>query len=143
MKTCKAVSGLMVLAAIGLIGASESFAQSVAGNPSPPQSDAAAIRQRKSSVEEATQNAPTSFTVIREVAPTPRRIFVRSHSLLVRGAVVEDKLLKRREFQQLGFVITREAAEADLILELRHDLLRCMCSPSLTQRPRSCSTAAN
>lgn len=47
---------------------------------------------------------------------------MRSTSLLVRGAVVEDKLLKRPEFQQLGFVITRELAEADLILELRHDL---------------------
>jgi hypothetical protein len=35
---------------------------------------------------------------------------------------VEDKLLKRSEFQQLGFVITRDLAEADLILELRHDL---------------------
>jgi hypothetical protein len=36
--------------------------------------------------------------------------------------VVEDKLLKRPELQQLGFVITREGREADLILELRHDL---------------------
>jgi mRNA degradation ribonuclease J1/J2 len=52
-----------------------------------------------------------------------RRVFVRSTSLLVRGAVVEEKLLKRPEFQQLGFAITREESDADLILELRHDLL--------------------
>jgi hypothetical protein len=52
-----------------------------------------------------------------------RRVFVRSKSLLVRAAVVEDKLLKRPEFTQLGFVITREESDADLILELRHDLL--------------------
>jgi hypothetical protein len=52
-----------------------------------------------------------------------RRVFVRSKSLLVRAAVVEDKLLKRPEFTQLGFVITRDEADADLILELRHDLL--------------------
>lgn len=52
-----------------------------------------------------------------------RRVFVRSKSLLVRAAVVEDKLLKRPEFAQLGFVITRDEADADLILELRHDLL--------------------
>ena len=51
-----------------------------------------------------------------------RRVFVRSTSLLVRAAVVEDKLLKRPEFQQFGLVITRELTEADLILELRHDL---------------------
>jgi hypothetical protein len=53
----------------------------------------------------------------------PRRVFVRSKSLLVRAAVVEDKLLKRPEFTQLGFVITRAESDADLVLELRHDLL--------------------
>jgi hypothetical protein len=52
-----------------------------------------------------------------------RRVFVRSTSIFVRAAVVEDKLLKRPEFQQLGFVITREESDADLILELRHDVL--------------------
>ena len=52
-----------------------------------------------------------------------RRVFVRSKSLLVRAAVVEDKLLKRPEFKQLGFVLTRDQSDADIILELRHDLL--------------------
>lgn len=51
-----------------------------------------------------------------------RRVLVRSTALLVRAAVVEDKLLKRPEFKQLGFSITRDEADADLILELRHDL---------------------
>lgn len=53
----------------------------------------------------------------------PRRVFVHSQSLLVRAAVVEDKLLKRPEFTELGFVITRDVADADIVLELRHDLL--------------------
>ena len=35
---------------------------------------------------------------------------------------MEEKLLKRPEFHQLGFVLTREESDADLILELRHDL---------------------
>ena len=48
---------------------------------------------------------------------------MRSKSLLVRAAVVEEKLLKNAEFKQLGFVITRDAADADIVLELRHDLL--------------------
>lgn len=52
-----------------------------------------------------------------------RRVFVRSTALLVRAAVVEDKLLKNSEFKQLGFVITRDPRDADLVLELRHDLL--------------------
>jgi hypothetical protein len=52
-----------------------------------------------------------------------QRVFVRSTSLLVRAAVVEDKLLKNSEFKQQGFVITRDPRDADLLLELRHDLL--------------------
>jgi hypothetical protein len=63
-----------------------------------------------------TRFAPTEST-------TERRVFVRSKSALVRGAVVEEKLLKRAEFSQLRLVITRDAADADIILELRHDLL--------------------
>jgi len=51
-----------------------------------------------------------------------RRVFVRSTSLLVGAAVVEDKLLKQPEFRQLGFVLTRDDSDADLILELHHDL---------------------
>jgi len=51
-----------------------------------------------------------------------RTIYVKSSSLLVGEAVVEDKLRKRSEFQQLGLVITRNAEEADLVLELKHDL---------------------
>ena len=36
---------------------------------------------------------------------------------------MEDKLLKSAEFKQLGFVITRDPTDADIVLELRHDLL--------------------
>jgi hypothetical protein len=59
-----------------------------------------------------------------ESAPsTQRKVFVRSKALLVRAAVVEDKLLKRPEFAQMGLVLTRNEADADIILELRHDVL--------------------
>ena len=59
----------------------------------------------------------------RERIAVTRRVFVHSTALLVRAAVVEDKLLKRSEFKQMGFVITRDPREADLLLELRHDVL--------------------
>ena len=59
----------------------------------------------------------------RERIGTSRRVFVRSTALLVRAAVVEDKLLKESEFKQKSFVITRDPNEADLRLELRHDVL--------------------
>ena len=58
--------------------------------------------------------------------PTPageKKVFVRSKALLVRAAVVEEKLLKRQEFAQLGLALTRNEAKADIILELRHDVL--------------------
>ena len=70
-----------------------------------------------------TQSAGALTVSYQREAPAARRVFVRSKSLLVHGAVVEDKLLKRAEFKQLGFVITREESDADLVLELRHDLL--------------------
>jgi len=69
------------------------------------------------------QNGAANETYSRARTASSRRVFVRSKSLLVRGAVVEDKLLKRPEFKQLGFSITRDESDADIILELRHDLL--------------------
>lgn len=64
----------------------------------------------------------TAASVERTASRTERRVFVRSTSLLVGAAVVEDKLLKQPEFRQLGFLLTRDDSEADLILELRHDV---------------------
>ena len=62
-------------------------------------------------------------TAGRERALTSRKVFVRSKALLVRAAVVEEKLLKRPEFAQMGLALTRDEADADIILELRHDVL--------------------
>jgi len=54
---------------------------------------------------------------------TQRKVFVRSAALLVKASVVEDKLMKRSEFAQMGLVLTRDRRDADIILELRHDIL--------------------
>lgn len=111
----------LILAAVIAMCSSAAFGQSPISERLPGQGDPAATRQRITSSE-----GPESVVVIERKQEGPRhthkQVFVRSTSLLVRGAVVEDKLLKRPEFQQLGFVITRELSEADLILELRHDL---------------------
>ena len=56
-------------------------------------------------------------------SPNQRKVFVRSKALLVKASVVEDKLMKRSEFAQMGLMLTRDAADADIILELRHDVL--------------------
>ena len=52
-----------------------------------------------------------------------RLIYVRSESVFVGQSVIESKLRKRPEFQQLGLMITRDLAAADLILEVKHDVL--------------------
>jgi hypothetical protein len=73
--------------------------------------------------------AASKTTRPRSTTPDPmailrsaKTIYVKSSSLLVGEAVIEDKLRKRSEFQQLGLAITREWYEADLVLELKHDL---------------------
>ncbi|HEU4931645.1 MAG TPA: hypothetical protein VFT48_06170 [Pyrinomonadaceae bacterium] len=52
-----------------------------------------------------------------------RSIYVKSSSALVGHSVIEEKLQKRVEFSQLGLVITRNEADADIILEVHHDRL--------------------
>ena len=54
---------------------------------------------------------------------TGKVIYVKSSSLLVSSSVLEEKLQKRREYQQLGLVITRDFYAADVVLELHHDVL--------------------
>jgi hypothetical protein len=51
-----------------------------------------------------------------------KTIYVKSSSVFVGEAVIESKLRKRSEFQQLGLVITRDPDAADLVLELKHDV---------------------
>ena len=53
-------------------------------------------------------------TVLRKA----RFVMVRSDSAFVSGREVEDSLRKRKEFQAWGMVVTRNAAEADLVIEI-------------------------
>ncbi|MDT7777999.1 MAG: hypothetical protein QOC99_511 [Acidobacteriota bacterium] len=45
-------------------------------------------------------------------------IYVHSDSVFLSGSEVEDSLRKRKEFQAWGMVITRNEAEADLVIEI-------------------------
>jgi hypothetical protein len=101
---------LLITSAIVAVCSGEVLAQS-ATVATAPEAEVTATRQRRFSSEERPMESRTE-----------RRVFVRSTSLLVRAAVVEDKLLKQPEFRQLGFVLTRDDSDANLILELRHDL---------------------
>jgi len=66
--------------------------------------------------------APKTFPTPNDSLKNARTIYVKSSSLLVGSSVVEDKLKKRKEFEALGLSITRDAAAADLILHVEHDL---------------------
>ena len=63
-------------------------------------------------------STPDPIAILRSA----KTIYVKSSSLLVDEAVIETKLRKRSEFKELGLVITREWYDADLVLELKHDL---------------------
>ncbi|HYW73771.1 MAG TPA: hypothetical protein VE961_22300 [Pyrinomonadaceae bacterium] len=78
---------------------------------------------RAQTAEMATRGRTVTVNEDRPAAPAVRRVLVRSTALLVGSATVEDKLLKNSEFKRLGLVITRDLTEADLVLELRHDVL--------------------
>ena len=47
-----------------------------------------------------------------------RLVFVRSDSAFVSGREVEDSLRKRKEFQAWGMIVTRNEAQADLVIEI-------------------------
>jgi hypothetical protein len=52
------------------------------------------------------------------VMRTARLVYVRSLSAFVNAREVEDSLRKRKEFRAWGMVITRNEAEADVIIEI-------------------------
>ncbi|HEV8136424.1 MAG TPA: hypothetical protein VGP85_17215 [Pyrinomonadaceae bacterium] len=65
---------------------------------------------------------PSSPMSPAESLKNAKTIYVKSSSLLVGTSVIEDKLKKRKEFDTLGLSITRDAANADLVLHVEHDL---------------------
>lgn len=107
---------LLIAVAIIAICSSRRFAQSSVATP---QAEANAMRQRRATTEVPSNDRTKAASA---ASRAERRVFVRSTSLLVGAAVVEDKLLKEPEFRQLGFVLTRDDSDADLVLELHHDL---------------------
>lgn len=110
---------LLTAAAIIAICSSRGVAQSSVATP---QADVNAMRQRRATSVVSSKDRTTAAGAERTASRAERRVFVRSTSLLVGAAVVEDKLLKEPEFRQLGFVLTRDDSDADLVLELHHDL---------------------
>lgn len=57
-----------------------------------------------------------------DVLRSARTIFIRTKSVYFKPAALEQALLDREEFQQWGFVITREESDAELIIEVDRKL---------------------
>ncbi len=62
------------------------------------------------------QESPQEPTVI---LSTARTLYVHSRTALVKSEVIESELQKRPEMKQTGLVVIRNAAAADLIMEVR------------------------
>lgn len=58
-----------------------------------------------------------------DVARSARFIYVNSLSALVTAEDIENKLRRHPDFQRLGLIVTRQQADADLILEVRRSVL--------------------
>jgi hypothetical protein len=66
---------------------------------------------------------PESIPNVGDVARAVRFIYVDSQSALVTTEDIENKLRKHSDFQRLGLIVTRQQADADLILEVRRSVL--------------------
>jgi len=53
------------------------------------------------------------------ILSTARTLYVHSRTALVKSEVIESELQKRPEIKQTGLVVIRNAAAADLIMEVR------------------------
>ena len=78
--------------------------------------------QRKAAQDNDDDNdevsAPPAAADPAAVLRKARFVFVHSDSAFISGREVEDSLRKRKEFQAWGMVITRNEAQADLIIEI-------------------------
>jgi hypothetical protein len=60
----------------------------------------------------------TTRTSPNDVLRSTQTIFIRSQSVYFKASTLENSLLQQEEFQQWGLVITRDEADADLIIEV-------------------------
>ena len=139
--------GLLVACAAWLCGAGAAHAQTPA--PKPSEADAAARRAKSAATtpapaaedddddadvdegesESASSSASASKTRPRATDPatvmrTARLVYVNSDSVFVDAHEVEAPLLKRKEFRAWGMAVTRNPAEADLVIEITRKALR-------------------
>lgn len=65
-----------------------------------------------------TQSASPARKTNADIARTAQTIFVRSKSNYFKASALENELLKRDEFNRWNMAITRDEADADLVIEV-------------------------
>jgi hypothetical protein len=70
----------------------------------------------------ATQETARPLTPA-ELLASSRTIFIKSNSVWVKRKSIEDSLMKKKGFLELGYAITKDLSEADLKLEVDHTAL--------------------
>ena len=124
--SCRALA-LLFLAAFGVAAvAAETSAQSGRVPPTLQQQTPQTGPTADDDDDEEGESESVSRTVVtRPQSADPatilrkaRFVFVRSDSAFVSGREVEDSLRKRKEFQAWGMVVTRNEADADLVIEI-------------------------
>jgi hypothetical protein len=67
-----------------------------------------------------------------ELLASARTIYVQSHSVYVRRKSIEDALMKKKGFLEMGYAIVKDLSEADLKLEVDHTALTLRYPYSVT-----------
>ena len=80
-------------------------------------------RPSESYSESVARSRQTELKDPAAILRSARFIYVRSVSLLVTAEDIENKLRRHPDFQRYGMLITRQEADADLILEVRRSIL--------------------
>ncbi len=70
----------------------------------------------------ATQETGRPLTPL-ELLGSARTIFIKSNSIWVKRKSIEDSLMKKKGFLELGYAIVKDLSEADLKLEVDHTAL--------------------
>ena len=114
----KNLSKIIALLFLGLSSGLSASAQQVTKDNPQPSPEGKPVELRVASRVRTTTSPAAQVDALR----SGKTIYVTSTSLLVGASVVEEKLQRRREFQQLGLAVTRDPMQADIVLELHHDL---------------------
>jgi hypothetical protein len=101
----------LLIVAIALFLTEPAHGATLVSNPTPQATDDEAAQRHQLAAARAHKDPQA-------ILATARLIYVRSDTGYMKRKSLESALQRRREFQQLGLVITKDASDADLWIEV-------------------------